>query len=238
MPILFNKIKYEISDINDGNMNFNFGDEKEVINNRKKFLNKINVPYDKCVGINLVHSSQIINVVENDISDFAIKTREGDALITDKKEIFLFMMTADCLPIVLFDPIKSILALVHCGWKSTNEKIVQKVISYFINNGTIASNIFAIIGPGIYKESYRIKEPIQKKLPEWKNFLDDVENEETEIDLIGYNIYQLKQSGILDKNIEISDIDTAKNKKYFSHYRSVKTGEKEGRFCTVVGMIN
>src|SRR3989344_7526333 len=237
-PLPLNKITYAVSNVDDGNMSLKFGTDTEVARNRKNFLNNIGIPSNACAGINLVHGSEIIPVSKSDVSECAFKAKNGDALTTSEKDIFLFMMTSDCLPVTLFDPATSQLALVHCGWKSTEEKIVQKVISYFINKGSKAADILAIMGPCIHKKSYRFVDPIQKKLPGWETFLRDVEGGETEIDLLGYNIHQLLQSGIINKNIETSPFDTAAEKKYFSHYRSVKTGEKEGRFCTVVGMKN
>lgn len=231
------KVKCAISNVFDGNMSFKFGEEKEVLKNRKNFLEKNNIPVEKCVGINLAHGSEILTVSQNDASLYATKTKEGDALLTNQKGIFLFMMTADCLPIIIFDPVKEVLALVHCGWKSTEEKIIQKVIQKMMDDyKSEARNVIAVIGPGIHKESYRFPNPIQKSLPGWKLFLSNADDGQISVDLPGYNVFQLKQSGILSENIEVSPADTVKDKNYFSHYRSVCTGEAEGRFCTVVGI--
>lgn len=233
----FKNLKYGISNVSDGNMSFKFGEKVEVLKNRKNFLKKVTIPPNKCVGINLAHDSEILTVSQKDTSECAVENKEGDALLTNEKNVFLFMMTADCLPVILFDPIKKVLALVHCGWRSTEEKIVQKVVSKIVSDyGSDTNNIIAHIGPSIQKESYVFENPVVENLPGWESFLDKLENGEFEIDLVGYNVFQLEKSGVLPENVEVSPIDTVINKSYFSHYRSVRTGESEGRFCTVVGM--
>jgi hypothetical protein len=233
----FKNLKYGISNVSDGNMSFKFEEKEEILKNRKNFLKNIGIPLDKCVGISLAHDSKILTVFQEDTSGCAVKTKEGDALLTNERGLFLFMMTADCLPIILFDPSKMVLALVHCGWKSTEEKIAQKTISKMMASyESKASDIVAAIGPGIHKESYKFENPAVENLPGWKPFLNKLKTGEYEIDLVGYNVSQLEKSGILPKNIEVSPVDTVKNKNYFSHYRSVRTEEPEGRFCTVIGI--
>jgi len=230
-------LKYAISDISDGNMDFRFGSEEEVTENRKRFLEKSGIPSDKCVGIDLYHEAEIVPVNAADASEYGINVKHGDALLTSEKNLFLLMRIADCLPIIIFDPVKQVLALAHCGWKSTDERLIQKVILGMVSEyRSKAEDILVAIGPGIHKESYKFNDPVQKNLPGWEPFLSDASDGLISVDLVGYNVFQLKQSGILSENIEIASIDTAQDKNYFSHYRSKLTGEPEGRFCAVVGM--
>lgn len=228
---------YGISTISDGNMSFRFGNKKEVFENRKRFLTKFNIPPKKCVGINLLHGNKVLEVFSKDASYVVTEGKEGDASLTNEKEVFLFMKVADCLPVILFDSIKNNLALVHCGWKSTDKRILQKTIKKMTENyGSKSTDILVAIGPGIHKESYWFKDPAQKNLPGWKNFLHKISDEKTAVDIVGYNLFQLKEAGIPKKNIEVSSIDTGKDNNYFSHFRSKSTGEPEGRFCVVAGI--
>lgn len=232
-----NNLVYGISNISDGNMAFRFGNKEEVIENREKFLDRLGIPLDKCVGINLIHEDEILEVSSKDVGKSEITDEQGDALLTNEKEIFLFMKVADCLPVILFDPKKNNLVLVHCGWKSTDKKIVQKAINKMTKScGSKAENILAAVGPGIHKESYWFRDPVQKNFPGWKKFLHKISDDRTQVDLVGYNLFQLKEAGVPEKNIEVSAVDTGKDKNYFSHFRSKSTGESEGRFGVVVGM--
>ncbi len=65
----------------------------------------------------------------------------------------------------------------------------------------------------------------------------DLPDGQTTVDIVGYSKRQLIEAGVKEENIEVSDIDTAADSTFFSHYRSKKTGEAEGRFATVVGMV-
>lgn len=228
-------IIYGISKVSDGNMHFKYGDAEIVTGNRKNFLNKLGIPLDKCVGTLLIHEDGIFKASNVDTSYCATEDKEGDAFITKEKEVFLFMKVADCLPIILFDPIKNVL-VAHCGWRSTDKKLAQKVIEKMTEAyGSKTSDILVAIGPGIHKESY-IKDPKTKIIPDWKSFVSELENGQVKIDLVGYNKHQLIETGVPKENIEISPVDTAQDEEYFSHYRSSRNGEQEGRFCVVVGM--
>mgnify|MGYP001574386810 CR=1 FL=1 len=102
--------------------------------------------------------------------------------------------------------------------------------------GSKPSDIIVYVGPGIHKESYKFENPIQKNLPGWEPFLEDLPDGQTAIDIVGYNTAQLTDSGVLQGNIEACPIDTALDVNMFSHYRAVRTGEQEGRFGTVAMM--
>lgn len=237
----YKDVKYVISDKHDGNMSFFYGEKKDVIKNRRNFLDKNNLKIKNCTVVALAHKDNFEIVSKKQINQgtFDVESAiKADALITNEKNVVLFMVTADCLPIVLFDPVNQVISLVHHGWKGTNLKLVQKVLNTMTNEyHTKPENIIASFGPCIKKESYKFENPIQKNLIEWKPYLKDQADGLTTIDIVGYSSGQLLEMGVKKENIEVSNIDTAKNKNYFSHFRSGKTGEKEGRFATVISLI-
>jgi copper oxidase (laccase) domain-containing protein len=73
-------------------------------------------------------------------------------------------------------------------------------------------------------------------LPEWQPYIEDLASGETTIDLIAFNRDQLIELGVQEENISIDPVDTVTSDDYFSHYRSVRTGELEGRFATVLAL--
>ncbi|MAG59573.1 hypothetical protein CMO96_02165 [Candidatus Woesebacteria bacterium] len=223
----------------DGNVSFRFGKEDEVLKNRENFLKQLSISPKNCVKMTLEHSTDIEVVDKNHLGRGMFKEDSigADALITKEKGIFLFVMVADCLPIILYDPPGEKVALVHAGWQGTDKKFLEKVVQRFSDLGSNPADIIVGIGPGIHKESYIHKDPEQKQKKDWEPFLKDLDDGQTEIDIVGYNIQQLVDSGVLKRNIEVSSIDTAKSKDFFSHYRVMRTGEPEGRFAAVVGMI-
>jgi hypothetical protein len=160
-----------------------------------------------------------------------------EALITDTEGIALFLMTADCLPISVYDPVKNVIALAHLGWKPTGLKLIQKVITTLQTSfGSNPKDILVNIGPCIHKDSYKLEVVEQKMLPEWQPYIEDLASGETTIDLIAFNRDQLIELGVQEENISIDPVDTVTSDDYFSHYRSVRTGELEGRFATVLAL--
>ena len=162
----------------------------------------------------------------------------ADGLIAKEKNLYLFLAVADCVPIILFDSKKEVVALIHAGWESTEAKIVIKTVKKLITEFNCnVSDIYAAIGPAIHKESFKFKNPIQKQLPGWEPFLKDLPKGDTAIDLTGYNKKQLGDTGVVSRNIFISDINTAKDSNFFSHYRDSRQDPRnEGRFTCVVGL--
>lgn len=222
----------------DGNMGSKYGEINEVIHNRKTFLEKHGLRLEDSVKMKVEHGEKITIVDSTNKISVQNPHLLTEALITKEKNLTLFLTTGDCLPVALYDTDKQVIALAHLGWRPTNNKLAVKVIEKMKNEfSSDPSNIIVHIGPGIHKESYVFENPIQKNLHEWQPFLTDTPNGETLIDLVGYNKHQLLNAGIKEENIFIDSTNTAISDKYFSHYRSIKTGELEGRFATILAMI-
>jgi len=222
-----------VSTTDEGNMAEKWGDKEEVNGNRRRFLDKLGINPEDCVIASLSGGTKVIIVGRKDKTKYI----EGDALITKEKGVGLFMVTADCLPVVMFDKTKEILSLVHLGWKGVDGKLAEKVIKRFCGFGSKPEDILVLIGPGVHKESYKWdpKSVMQKDKKDWKPFLE-VKDGYVYVDVPGYVKKQLSDNGVREKNIKDCGIDTGVDKRYFSHYRSKRNGEPEGRFATVVIM--
>jgi copper oxidase (laccase) domain-containing protein len=226
---------YAESNTRDGNLSLRLEDEASVLPKRELFLSRSGISSEDCVFIDTEHGDKITHV---GISD---KRRliPTEALITKDAGVALYLLTADCFPVSFFDPKLQVVALAHMGWKPTDKQLARKVIQEMgAVYGSQPENIEVIIGPGIHKESYIFTNPLQKNLPPWSRFLINLPRGETAIDILGYIQDQATGAGVLQENIHASLVDTATSKEHFSHYRSVRTGEPEGRFATVVGLAN
>ena len=227
------------SDIKDGNMSFVWGERGKVLSDRKAFLDKLGVKFEDSVAMFLKHGTEIMSVNEFSRGEDAMPV---DCLITKSKNVFLFVLTADCLPVILYDPIKEVLALAHLSRINSPKNFLPKIIQRMENEyGSKPENLIAAIGPCIKNESYIFsKEELRKRIPDEKifdGFITDLPDGKKSIDLVGHNVKQMILTGIKKGNIEISGIDTAKNEEFFSHYHSRLAGIPEGRIATVVGMI-
>ena len=221
---------YAYSKVEDGNLDFRFGKKDEVIKNRENFFEKIRVKLENCVTLQQMHGDEVRVVGDKDGGGMF----QADAMVTKEKNVGLFLLTADCFPVILCDEEVGFLGLVHLGWQGVDKELISKAVGKM--KGLGAKELQAIIGPGIRKESYVFDVPlVQEKDPKWQPFLERQGGGRTTIDLVGFIKKQLVDCGV--EKIEDCGIDTAKDKNYFSHYRVVRTGEQEGRFATVVMMV-
>ena len=218
-----------------------------VLQNREKFLQKIGVDINKCVCMWVTHNDEIIEVPRKSVGvsmrDYkrAVKV---DGLITDKKGIYLFLLIADCLPVILYDQKIQVITLVHAGWKGVDLEIARKAVEKLQNiYGSKPKDVVVGIGPRAHKESFIKENPAQKDDPRWKDFIDRVwpcqygKRDVYKVDLLGFTKKQLIDAGIPAKNIYVSGVDTVKDKRFFSHVREGNLPiEKQGRFACIVGL--
>ena len=111
---------------------------KKVNKNLKIVSKKIGVK-KKIILLNQIHSNKIFF-----INKIPKKKLLGDGLITNTKNLAIGILTADCAPILLFDPKKNIIGAFHAGWKGAYKMIGKKMINYFKKRGSKLNDIFAV----------------------------------------------------------------------------------------------
>ncbi|CAG9706354.1 putative enzyme [Clostridium neonatale] len=96
----------------------------------KKYLNSLSGEFnlEKVVYIKQIHSDKILEYTGKDINDM-----EGDAVITNIKKIAVGIFTADCVPVILVDEVRKVVAAIHSGWRGTFESITFKTIEKMKN---------------------------------------------------------------------------------------------------------
>lgn len=224
-------------------MSLRRGERQEVLQNRIRFLANLGITPEGCVAMSLEHGVGIASVDSSFCGRGMFQPDEAvqaDCLMTRARDVFLFLLTGDCLPIIFYDSTQGLLALAHISRINTPLMFSQKIIEQFKKEGSRPRNILVGIGPGVRKESYLFAgEELEKRVAGykgWRDFLISMPDGKTAIDIVGYNVGQLTSSGVHAKNIEIGSADSITNKRFFSHYRSRGTKEPEYRFATVVGM--
>ncbi len=114
---------------------------------------------NRVITVNQVHGE---NVVKADALNYReVRSLHADAIITDVPELAVGIETADCVPVLLYDPAKPAVGAVHAGWRSTVKKIVQKAVNRMNEEfGSDPSRMIAAIGPAIGPECYEVDEPV------------------------------------------------------------------------------
>jgi YfiH family protein len=208
----------------------------EILKNRET-LKKL-YPNMNFIVANQTHSANIKVIVKNEeIGWKSLNTaiQDCDALITNQNNIILTILTADCVPILLFDPIEKVVAAVHAGWKGTEQEILFKtVIKMKETFGTNPKNILAGIAPSIGKCCYEVDWNVAQHFEDVKNAYDKKE-EKYMLDLPHINKLQLLKAGLKQENIEMSNVCTACEVENYFSYR--KEDGCSGRFMSMIGLI-
>lgn len=148
-----------------------------------------------------------------------------DALITNQKGICIGITTADCVPILIYDPIKHILGTAHAGWKGTVLRIGVKTASKMVEEfGCEISDLVVAIGPSISPQMFEVGDEVGEAFLREKFNLDEISfrNEQTKklhIDLWKANVLPLLEFGVTESNIEVAGICTFQDENYFSARR-------------------
>ena len=166
-----------------------------------------------------------------------VQHKKADAILTNNPEITLFMRFADCVPILLFDPINKVVGVAHAGWQGTVLRVVTATIERMISEyGSNPANIRAGIGPSIGVHHYEVGPEVAQQVrtafgAQAKSLLPS-QNGSTHLDLWEANRLLLAQAGV--KEIEIAGLCTACHPDdWFSH-----RGEqgKTGRFGALIAL--
>jgi copper oxidase (laccase) domain-containing protein len=136
-------------------------------------------------------------------------------LITDKKNVPLAVVTADCLPVLLFDPVKKVVGVLHAGRKGLLEGVISNTVQMFEKEfGSEPKDILVGIGPGIEKKCYEVEGEM--------------------VDIRHQAHFFLRAEGILKEHIEDLDFCTKCNMDRFYSYRG---GDDTQRFASVISLV-
>jgi len=195
-------------------------------------LNKIKYKKKNLILLNQMHSNKFYYLKKN-----PKKRLKGDGILTNYRQIALGILTADCAPILFYDPKKKIIGAAHAGWRSAYKRITKKIINFYLKNGSNLKDIYIVIGPCISQKNYEVKNDFKKKfVKQNSNNKKYFKSKAKKIffSLKDYIAGQLKEFGI--KNIEIIKKDTFNVKNnFFSARRSLKNKNNDyGRNISII----
>ena len=208
--------------------------KKNILKNLNFVAKKMNIKKNKLILMHQTHSNKIALVKKENLNKKII----ADAMITKIKGIFLGVLTADCVPIILYDANNKIIGCIHAGWKGAFSDIIKKTINKIKKINT-NNKIYACIGPCIGKKSYEVdlnfyKKFINKSYQNKKYFIK--KNNRKKL----FNLRRFVADKLVKHNVKLDHInrDTYVEKSnFFSFRRSCKLQQKDyGRCISVIGM--
>ena len=212
--------------------------KKKILENLEIVKKKITTRSRNIFLLHQIHSNKFVFINKN--FKFKKQKLKADAIITDQKKIPIAVLTADCVPILLYDKKRNMIAAVHAGWKGAYKGIIKNVINFMLKQGCTKENIICAIGPCIGPSSYNVKRKFKSIfIKKDKKNINFFKNKDKIIyfDLPGYVKSQLKLFEIT--KIDMKNVDTFNEKNnLFSARRSlIKKHDDYGRNISII-MIN
>ena len=211
--------------------------KKNIYRNLSLVSKKMRVHQKKLLLMNQTHSNKVIIINEKNKN---YKKFHSDALITKIKGVALGVVTADCVPIILYDVKNQIIGCVHAGWKGSSSGIIENTIRSF-RKLNLKNKIFASVGPCIGKKSYEVDMFFYKKFLS-KSKKNSAYFTKKNSDKKLFNLRKYVNDKLVKLNVEVDHVnyDTFKEKsKFFSYRKSQKLGENDyGRCISVISLTN
>jgi len=228
----FSKGVYQSLNCGEGSM-----DNKNFIHKNLTLVSKkIKINKNKLLLMHQTHSNKVI-IINKKNKQF--KKFKSDSIVTKLKGIALGVVTADCVPIILYDVKNEIIGCVHAGWKGASSGIIENTITKFKRLG-LDNNIHACIGPCIGKKSYEVS------LDFFRFFIN--QSKKNTIYFIKknkskrlFNLRKYVSDKLIKLNVKVDHVNrdtfTDKNN-FFSYRRSQKLHETDyGRCISVISLI-
>ena len=213
------------------------GDDPEaVLKNHQKIFEVFGLDYFSRLDVWQVHGTHILCGEEP--RDPETPHIKADGILTSKKNITLMMRFADCVPVLLWDPVKKIIGVAHAGWQGTSKKISQVIVEKMVRcYDSKPADILAAIGPSICQDCYEVGGEVEEAF--YSNFGKTArrffkqENGHLLLDLWEANQQTLRMAGV--KHIEISKLCTACHVEDWYSYRAEKG--RTGRFGILMKIL-
>lgn len=218
------------------NLNFSLqeGDKEEMVfRNLEIVASSFGLSVEQFFMANQVHSDRILVIDAGSSGTAGNQSSDFDAIISDRSNLAIGILTADCVPVLMADRKKGVIGVVHAGWKGTSLKIAAKAVDTFVRRfSSSTTDIIAVIGPAIGHCCYQVDDVVFEAMKGDKSreffFRECNEKEKWMFDLPLANRLQIQNAGVPPENISLTDICTScRNDIFFSHRREMgKTGRQ------------
>ncbi len=221
------------------NVSFAVQDDLEgVRTNRRLMAESVGWDPSLIVSAGQVHGRHAVAVGKANIGGGDLP--DTDALVTDEPGVLLLLKFADCVPIVLWDPVRRVVGLAHAGWRGTVLGTPAAALELMVERyGTRPSDVLAGIGPSIGPCCYEVGPEVVAAAGKAFAGADVLQRDpsgKAHLDLWGANTESLMRVGVPEENIATARICTRCHSDVFFSHRG--SGGRTGRFGMVAGIRN
>jgi YfiH family protein len=209
------------------NLSLGVGDDPaNVLENRRRLAAAFGAELDDFVFARQVHGAGVRVVGDPDRGSGTLSQDDAipdtDALVTTAPGVVLAILTADCVPIVLHDPVARVLACVHSGWRGTVARVAARALAAMMAFGSRPEDVLAGLGPAVDPAKYQVGSDVHAAVcgtfgaGPAGSFLrpDPVAPDRWLLDMRAANRHVLREAGLSEQNVHVTDVPTGGN--YFS----------------------
>lgn len=226
------------------NLGVSRGDDPDhVRENYRRFFAAIGAKGERMAMNNQVHGSVVRTITTADLKSdpYEKAGADADALMTDIPGVSLVIFSADCIPVLFYDPVRKVVAAAHAGWRGTAAGIVTAVVERMRDvYGCRPADILAAVGPGIGPCCFETHEDVPNAImasvaTPALEYIKIMENGKFSVNLKGINAKRLELAGLPADNIAVSgDCTSCLSDKYWSHRRM---GTNRGSMAGIIELL-
>ncbi len=219
------------------NLGLHVGDAAEIVcRNRERVATAVGLNLTRMVCAEQVHGSQVAVITGNDAGRGATTTESAisgvDALVTGESDLLLTLFFADCLPVLLADTERHVVAVAHAGWRGLIGGVLENTLERMAQQfGSRPQSVIAAIGPGVSPCCFEVGAEVAAHFP--TSLIHRQGNEKPHVDLPGAARLRLIDAGIPADRIDGADLcTTCYTERFFSHRREQGRTGRMGAFIT------
>ncbi|MEW6381037.1 MAG: peptidoglycan editing factor PgeF [bacterium] len=209
---------------------------EEIYHQKQRFYSTLQIKAPSLLHIQQVHGDRIF-VARDPVGQEA--PGEYDGAVTDSTGIALSIVTADCLPILIYEHRKKIIGAVHAGWKGTALGILRNALTAIRQSlGGSLQDCIILLGPSLrpccFEIQHDVLEILKARLTCWSEVIREVQDK-IYFDLQLANVLQAREMGVLEEGIWALDLCTFCRPEWFHSYRRDKG--QTGRMISMISLI-
>ncbi len=219
------------------NISYKTADESlRVEENRRLLSLSLGMDLNQAVFLTQVHSDKVFQLTAANRPAKGDSLGEGDGLITDVPNVPLFIMVADCLPVLFYDPAHKAIGLAHAGWRGTAAQVAVKTLRAMGEAfGSRPRDVRVVLGPAIgaccYEVGPDVKGPFEKAFSWGGEMFSYSAKDRWMLDIPEANARQLLEAGVSEDHLIRSNLCTVQNIDWFYSHRAEASADKPtGRF--------
>jgi YfiH family protein len=164
-----------------------------------------------------------------------------DALVTDQPGVTVAVRTADCVPVLVHDPRRRVVAAIHAGWRGAVAGIVSKTLTLMANRfGSMRSDLRVSIGPSAGPCCYEVDDPVLEQLrmgvPDWESVVCDYQGHKARLDLKDLIRRQVEGEGVSAPSVSSVNLCTICHDQLFYSYR--REGRVNGTMVSGITLLS